>query len=477
MTWYYVPSESLASVPAQGVSTSECMTLWADALERSAMWNTKPLPAKSWLRVFKTTHWMMRRFGQTSTPSMLAAGAAAWMESLEATPASPFPSLESASGSMTPGTSGRRLSESLMSADLVGASSRTWLDTFGSDTSTLLNQASNALATGSRKASSRRRKSAPRTSANGSSSWPTARADTLGTRPNGNGGKILAEEAEIWSTPHAHNAHGAPGAGLTANDGRHRDLVRETAMWPTPRSEDSESAGNHPGATDSLTGATSHWPTPVANDDNQTAEAHLAKKPGRTVVTSLNIVAKDWQTPASDSFRSRGGDRKDEPGLDQQARYWATPLWSDAANAGSLASGSADTMLWRQASQRFPLDPQTEPHGSESSQPGPTSRRPSASTRNGSSASDSRLLRRRLNPRFVAWLMGWQPGWTSLEPLDCGSPGTESSPPRPHSPFAPSGDNWPTPDTQNARTGAMRAEAHGKHAMSLHHVVEEWRPK
>lgn len=35
-------------------------------------------------------------------------------------------------------------------------------------------------------------------------------------------------------------------------------------------------------------------------------------------------------------------------------------------------------------------------------------------------------------------------------------------------------DRWPTPDTQNARTGAMRAEAKGKHAMSLHHVVEGW---
>lgn len=36
-------------------------------------------------------------------------------------------------------------------------------------------------------------------------------------------------------------------------------------------------------------------------------------------------------------------------------------------------------------------------------------------------------------------------------------------------------DNWPTPDTQNAREGGqMRAEAKGKHAMSLHHVVGEW---
>ena len=48
------------------------------------------------------------------------------------------------------------------------------------------------------------------------------------------------------------------------------------------------------------------------------------------------------------------------------------------------------------------------------------------------------------------------------------------SPSAPASPSAPSGDNWPTPDTQNARGGHMRAEAKGKHAMSLHHAVEQW---
>jgi hypothetical protein len=36
--------------------------------------------------------------------------------------------------------------------------------------------------------------------------------------------------------------------------------------WPTPRSEDSESGGNHPGAVDSLTGAVKMWPTPIARD-------------------------------------------------------------------------------------------------------------------------------------------------------------------------------------------------------------------
>jgi hypothetical protein len=44
----------------------------------------------------------------------------------------------------------------------------------------------------------------------------------------------------------------------------------------------------------------------------------------------LNDQATLWQAPATDSFRSRGGDRKDEMGLDQQARLmWGTPTAGD----------------------------------------------------------------------------------------------------------------------------------------------------
>ena len=67
-----------------------------------------------------------------------------------------------------------------------------------------------------------------------------------------------------------------------------------------------------------------------------------------------------WQTPATDSFRSRGGARKNEMGLDQQARTWRLP--------------QADMTLV----------------GEESSAETPS-----------------------LNPRFVEWLMGWPIGWTA----------------------------------------------------------------
>lgn len=40
------------------------------------------------------------------------------------------------------------------------------------------------------------------------------------------------------------------------------------------------------------------------------------------------------------------------------------------------------------------------------------------------SSSDDPTSHPRLNPLFVEWLMGWPEGWTSLAPIDCGSPET-----------------------------------------------------
>lgn len=77
-------------------------------------------------------------------------------------------------------------------------------------------------------------------------------------------------------------------------------------------------------------------------------------------------LAAQWQTPATDSFRSRGGDRKDEQGLDQQARSFLPP--DQATQAGQQSSET----------------------------------------------------RRVLNPQFVEWLMGWPIGWTALEPVETG---------------------------------------------------------
>lgn len=154
------------------------------------------------------------------------------------------------------------------------------------------------------------------------------------------------------------------------------------SLWPTARGEDSESCGNHPGAVDSLTGAAGIWTTP------------------RTITGGPESAM--WQTPAADSFRSRGGDRINEQGLDQQARFFPTPGANDYK--GSAKLGQRRGQLDEAAEQKFhmPLPaPETTSPGPQSSNAGPGSHRPS---------------KRRLSPIFVSWLMGFPLGWAMPEP-------------------------------------------------------------
>jgi hypothetical protein len=67
------------------------------------------------------------------------------------------------------------------------------------------------------------------------------------------------------------------------------------------------------------------WPTPMAHDTHLGDPERVGRFGTAHGGRNLTDEASAWQTPGTDSFRSRGGDRKDEMGLDQQARHWPTP--------------------------------------------------------------------------------------------------------------------------------------------------------
>ena len=116
-----------------------------------------------------------------------------------------------------------------------------------------------AWATGLRQASSRRRKSARRIGASGSSSSPTARVTPTPTQPG---------------------------------------------FWPTPMAGDSKGTRNR------------------TSGRTETTHRH---HDGVTLCDAIDL----WPTPQTDSFRSRGGDRRNEKGLDRMARDWPTPMAND----------------------------------------------------------------------------------------------------------------------------------------------------
>ena len=239
------------------------------------------------------------------------------------------------------------------------------------------------------------------------------------------------------------------------------------SLWPTAQRHDAQ-GGKTPEQIESMrerTGAgvfnlneaAEHWATPNAHD---------GRRPGSDATSTqganLKRDAEIWQTPSTDSFRSRGGDRKDEMGLDQEARNWKTPHGMSNVDFRGKVGGCGGGEFAKQANNwvtpnardwksetgsennRYDRTPGLSrqvynlshpdppiPDGPASSENVPTSRRlwPTARQEPGTHsivngkryetsleyvARDQKDQTRRLNPRFVEWLMGFPISWTEL---------------------------------------------------------------
>lgn len=170
--------------------------------------------------------------------------------------------------------------------------------------------------------------------------------------------------------------------------------------------------------------ASSSWPTP---DTGMTRgnRTEYCKRTGYGK-TLESVAAQLWGTPTSRDYKDRACRDADVPTNGLLARQvcrtslpesqWGTPTARDADKWHNRAPGhSRQVNLSGQASHYSLLDPETSTAGSPSSPSGPTSRR------------------LRLNPRFVAWLMGLPPDWLEVARIDCEPQETGSSQPAPPS--------------------------------------------
>lgn len=181
--------------------------------------------------------------------------------------------------------------------------------------------------------------------------------------------------------------------------------------------------------------ASSSWPTATALNRPRSPEtmekcAAFRKRNANqnTVPIYLEEVAIQWETPSvavtAGTRLTRGGDRSSELLLSGQAvaaaEHWSTPKASDGEKGGPNMRGSkGDQPLPAQAAHW----------------PDPCSL-PDRPTPSGEKSSETR---RRLNPLFVEWLMGWPEGLSGFD-----TAGTASC----HSPQPPRGcgcmDCWLT---------------------------------
>ena len=335
--WLYVPSTCLNSAQASEGLAKDSVPPFPEHAS-SVMLRENPLLPRSWSRAWRTNPWMTLLSGLTSKPSALDRGAELWISSLAATRASPSLPQASDREPVTRGTSGPTYSESFASPSPNGASLKTSQDISALDTTMSSSLTLKALATGSRRAYSRRRKSGRPTDANGFSSWPTIRVSS----GNGSSAQEIAD-----GNPHYR----------------------------------------------------------------------------------LETLAEMWQTPSAGTYDKRrqvGQTERAELLLPAQAQQWATPRGNERSQHNSADHGQA---LSRQA-------PRTPMPGPESSQQGQTSPQQWPTPRHGKTASldthgqvPEQIHHRRLNPKFVLWMMGYPETHLDLAaPTNCGCSGTPSSP-------------------------------------------------
>jgi hypothetical protein len=233
-----------------------------------------------------------------------------------------------------------------------------------------------------RQACSQREKSVRRISANGSSSWPTARVSSANTPP----------QSEI-----------------AAGDPKKR-LEVSAMCWPTPTAQDFHRRGPNSSQT-GLAEVSLHWATPNTMDHLPPRSAEAMEKmlgpegqrAGRLRPSNLREQIM-WLTPRAqeteerqETFLKRNGDRTDRcfGSLTAQAKDWPTVTAQDAKNNAGPSQFERNTK---------PLNVEAVLHHSRQGRM--------------ATGAESRKI---LNPRFVEWLMGWPIGWTGLEPVGMAS--------------------------------------------------------
>src|SRR5215831_3203209 len=221
--WLHLPTS--ASAPAAAASTPDSDSL-CQRLAASATWREKSLKPESWRRALKRAGWTQRLSGLTSTASMLERGVASWMASLAASRANRTPMPVSGLGRMTSETSGLSLPDWYSTLRQRSASLKTYQASLLTITEPY-DPTYRPWVMRLKRESSRRRRSARRTSASGSSSWPTP--DTAPEAPNlGSHKKIappsLGATANLWATATAHDGR-RPGDDST--NYANRNLKRE----------------------------------------------------------------------------------------------------------------------------------------------------------------------------------------------------------------------------------------------------------
>lgn len=381
--WLHLPTSAYSPAPEGSTLPSGSL---CQALAVSATWRTKSLPEKSWRLALRKAPLTTRLSGLTCEPSRADSIVAGWLESLADSPAPISPSPESRLALReTRADSGLNMLDSFARFNPDGSLSKTSPQCSLWETD---EPYSENLPT-----------------------WGSMRSGVLYRRPTWEPA-ISESESSSWLTPHGMSGMDHTGkVGAGGEFAASVERIAGTANWPSPRSEDAESCGNHPDATDSLTGAAGMWSTPKAITGGANSKRENRPETGGV---DLQEQVSTWNTPTvSDAHKSDDGPKSmarrqsgemltSDQRLVNQAAAWATPSARDW-NSGEASQETLDK-------NSLPLNEQALLF--QSSPPAPK-QSPGMICWCGTHGCGLPSHKRKLNPLFVEWLQGLPLNWTS----------------------------------------------------------------
>jgi hypothetical protein len=363
--WLYSPESQFAPDTEGSTLASESPS--GQLFARSCTAKGKLMRSEYWSRAWKKGGWIKRLSGLTYDQSQLSQSAITFAKQLAETLEScsaeslanliPWPAKSSARTMIA--TFGRIFSTPSMDISRWRASLKTYQAPLIQGFSSASGETWKPEATRLRQEYSRRRKSARPIDANAFLSWPSPRVP------------YPKPETANWATPKAED-----GYRLTMNVAQtNRDnpgLQAEATLWATPKTSDMNGIREDDGKRGvGLNTETANWPTPMAHDVSPRGSG---QKLGQAIAGNRCL-----------------GRESMEHSYSLRVQDWV--VW-----ALSMMSGNFTEETLSELSDALKRSLATPSNGSESLANAPT-------------------LRRRLNPQFVAWLMGVPIGWTSCAPL------------------------------------------------------------
>jgi hypothetical protein len=377
--WIVPSSIRSAFAPASGCSTKASEPDWntlASDIERLPTLKGKRPRHRAYSTAWKKAPWMQRLFGAAiwndSTADRFATW---WTSSLRDSRVNRTRSRGGARGRAMNAGSGLT-SQELFAFYLLGSffskTSGACFPAAGSKRSSDRWPISGSMRNGG---CYRRPKLGQAISASGSSFWPTVTANcSTGAGTQGReGGPNLRSKAQMWLTP-----HGMSGQDHTGKIGAGGEFAKQAANWSTPRATDGEKGGPNMsfGAGGiPLPAQSAHWATPQARDH--------------------------FPLHSPDYIASKKAEGHGMANLNDQAARWPTPNATDTKGPSTRSPGKERP----ETNDDLPTRVSRFSH-------------PVRSIHDGQELSPTtRTLRRRLNPIFASWLMGWPTWWTSFAPI------------------------------------------------------------